>query len=63
MRLTREWLGAVQRLSYVASADIAAEKGSFPLYDRGKYLAGETIKALPEEATHGDRRYGIRIAC
>ncbi|MDP1964498.1 MAG: adenosylcobalamin-dependent ribonucleoside-diphosphate reductase, partial [Reyranella sp.] len=42
VRLTREWLGAVQSFSYLASADIAAEKGSFELYDRTKYLAGET---------------------
>ncbi len=62
VRLTREWLGAVQRLSYIASADIAAEKGSFALYDRGKYLAGETIKALPEEARTAIGRYGIRNA-
>lgn len=62
VRLTREWLGAVQRLSYVASADIAAEKGSFPLYERAKYLAGETIKALPEEARTAIGRYGIRNA-
>lgn len=62
VRLTREWLGAVQRLSYLASADIAAEKGSFPLYDRGKYLGGETIKALPEEARTAIGRYGIRNA-
>jgi len=62
VRLTREWLGAVQRISYMASADIAAEKGSFPLYERGKYLAGETIKALPEEARTAIGRYGIRNA-
>ena len=62
VRLTREWLGAVQRLSYMASADIAAEKGSFPLYERGKYLAGETIKVLPEEARTAIGRYGIRNA-
>lgn len=62
VRLTREWLGAVQRLSYVASADIAAEKGSFPLYERAKYLAGETIRALPEEARTAIGRYGIRNA-
>jgi len=60
VRLTRDWLGAVQRLSYLASADIAAEKGSFPLYDRTRYLAGETIKALPEEVRAAIDRYGIR---
>ena len=60
--LTRAWLGAVQRLSYLASADIAAEKGSFPLYERNRYLAGETIKALPEDARTAIGRYGIRNA-
>jgi ribonucleoside-diphosphate reductase alpha chain len=62
VRLTREWLGAVQRLSYLASADIAAEKGSFPLYDRARYLAGETVRDLPEEARTAIGRYGIRNA-
>src|SRR5215468_9503277 len=62
VRLTRQWLGAVQRLSYLASADIAAEKGSFPLYDRARYLAGETIKALTEDARSAIGRYGIRNA-
>ncbi len=62
VRLTRQWLAAVQRLSYLASADIAAEKGSFPLYDRAKYLAGETIKALPEDVRAAIGRYGIRNA-
>jgi ribonucleoside-diphosphate reductase alpha chain len=60
VRLTRQWLAAVQRLSYLASADIAAEKGSFPLYDRARYLAGETVKALPEEVRSAIARYGIR---
>ena len=62
VRLTREWLGAVQRLSYLASSDIAAEKGGFPLYQQGRYLAGETIKALPDEVRTAIGRYGIRNA-
>jgi len=62
VRLTREWLGAVQRLSYLASADIAAEKGSFPLYQQARYLAGETIKGLPDEVRTAIGRYGIRNA-
>ncbi|MGE5149322.1 MAG: adenosylcobalamin-dependent ribonucleoside-diphosphate reductase [Rhodospirillaceae bacterium] len=60
VRLTRQWLAAVERLSYLASADIAAEKGSFPLYDRARYLSGETVKALPEEVRSAIARYGIR---
>lgn len=62
VELTRQWMGAVQRLSYLASADIAAEKGSFPLFNPGKYLAGETIKALPQEVQDSIKRYGIRNA-
>ena len=62
VRLTRDWLGAVQRLSYLASADIAAEKGSFPLYDRTRFLAGETVRGLPEEVRAAIGRYGIRNA-
>ncbi len=62
VKLTREWLAAVQRFSYLASADIAAEKGSFPLYDRARYLAGETIKALPGDVRSAIGRYGIRNA-
>ncbi|MBV8407089.1 MAG: adenosylcobalamin-dependent ribonucleoside-diphosphate reductase [Alphaproteobacteria bacterium] len=62
VRLTREWLGMVQRLSYLASADMAAEKGSFPMYDRGRYLAGETVRGLSEEVRTAIGRYGIRNA-
>ncbi len=62
VELTRLWLGAVQRLSYLASADIAAEKGSFPLYDKARYLGGETIKTLPDDVRAAIGRYGIRNA-
>src|SRR6185369_268011 len=34
VRLTERWMFEVQRLSYLASAALAAEKGSFPLYDK-----------------------------
>ncbi|MFO1079487.1 MAG: adenosylcobalamin-dependent ribonucleoside-diphosphate reductase [Reyranellaceae bacterium] len=62
VRLARDWLAAVQRLSYLASADLAAEKGSFPLFDRTRFLAGETVRGLPEEVRAAIGRYGIRNA-
>src|SRR5216683_4063842 len=46
---TESWLGAIQREAYLASAALAAEKGSFPLFDRDRYLAGETVIGLDEE--------------
>ena len=45
VELTREWMAAMQRLAYLASAELAAEKGTFPLFDRARYLAGETVEA------------------
>jgi len=60
--LTRTWLGEVQRLSYLASADLAAEKGSFPEFRRGPFLGGETVRGLPEEVRAAIGRYGLRNA-
>ncbi len=60
--LTRRWLGTIQRAAYLASSDLAAEKGSFPLYNAGQYLAGETVRALPEEVRQAIAAKGIRNA-
>ncbi|USB32196.1 adenosylcobalamin-dependent ribonucleoside-diphosphate reductase [Paenibacillus sp. YPG26] len=44
--------GFIARESYLASADIAEEKGSFPAFDAGKYLQSgfmkEMVKEFPE---------------
>jgi ribonucleoside-diphosphate reductase alpha chain len=45
---------------YNASIDLAREKGSFPLFDSDKYLAGEFIKTLPEDIRWKIKKYGIR---
>lgn len=46
--------------SYKASSDLAAEKGSFPLYDRDKYTSGEFISRLSEETQEKIYKQGIR---
>src|ERR671912_515821 len=43
LRLAETWTKAVQRAAYLASAELAAEKGAFPLFDRDKYLGGEAV--------------------
>jgi len=48
--------------SYIASSDIAAEKGSFPKYNKEKYLQGWHIKKLPEEIRKKIAKQGIRNA-
>jgi ribonucleoside-diphosphate reductase alpha chain len=58
--LTEQWLKAVERAAYFASADLATEKGAFPLYDKEKYLAGEKIRGLAPEIRDAISRRGIR---
>ncbi len=45
---------------YLASIDLASEKGSFPLFDPQQYLSGQFIKGLREDILDGIRRHGIR---
>ncbi|MGF1456616.1 MAG: adenosylcobalamin-dependent ribonucleoside-diphosphate reductase [Alphaproteobacteria bacterium] len=62
VRLTREWLGSLRDCAYRASIDLARERGAFPLFDRDAYLAGETIRGLPEAIRTGLAAHGIRNA-
>jgi ribonucleoside-diphosphate reductase alpha chain len=59
---TESWFGTIQREAYLASAGLAAEKDSFPLFDRDRYLAGETVMGLDEEVRVRIARDGIRNA-
>jgi ribonucleoside-diphosphate reductase alpha chain len=56
------WVAAIRREAYLASAALAAEKGPFPLFDRDRYLAGETIRGLDDAVRAEIARLGIRNA-
>jgi ribonucleoside-diphosphate reductase alpha chain len=60
--LTESWMKAIERAAYLASTALAAEKGAFPLFDRDKYLAGETVKGLDEDVRAAIAAHGIRNA-
>ena len=60
--LVERWLGRLRRAAYLASVDLAREKGSFPLFDAGLYLAGETIQALDDDVRAAIAEHGIRNA-
>ena len=62
LRLAEGWMKAVQRAAYLASAEIGAEKGSFPLFDRDKYLAGAAVQELEESVQSEIGRSGLRNA-
>jgi ribonucleoside-diphosphate reductase alpha chain len=60
--LTESWMKAIERAAYLASAALAAEKGPFPLFDREKFLAGETVRGLDEDVRAAIATHGIRNA-
>ena len=59
---TDAWMKALADAAYLASTEIAAEKGSFPLFDADPYLAGETVSARAPAIKDAIRRNGIRNA-
>ncbi len=60
--LTESWMRAIQRHAYLASTELAREKGAFPLFDRDAYLAGETVAGLDADVRDAIARHGIRNA-
>ena len=60
MEFTSRVLQVLRNHCYYASADLASEKGSFPLYDEHKYLAGNFIKTLPENVRERIKMCGMR---
>jgi ribonucleoside-diphosphate reductase alpha chain len=60
--LVEEWMRAIRIAAYRASAELAAEKGPFPLFDRDKYLEGESVRDLDPETRAAIARHGIRNA-
>jgi ribonucleoside-diphosphate reductase alpha chain len=60
--LVQNWLSDISHAAYRASVALAREKGAFPLFDAGEYLARPHIAALPEDIREGIRAHGIRNA-
>lgn len=62
VRLTERWMARLRREAYLASVELAKEKGAFPLFDRDAYLAGETVRQLDEDVRDAIAAHGIRNA-
>jgi ribonucleoside-diphosphate reductase alpha chain len=59
---TERWLHAISRAAYLASVDLAREKGAFPLFDAEAYLASGTMLQMDEDVRDAIREHGIRNA-
>jgi ribonucleoside-diphosphate reductase alpha chain len=60
--LTAGWMKRIARASYLASADLAAEKGAFPLFDAEAFLASGFMQKMDEDVRAAIRAKGIRNA-
>ncbi|NGQ90669.1 adenosylcobalamin-dependent ribonucleoside-diphosphate reductase [Rhodobacter sp. HX-7-19] len=60
--ITDRWMQAIARAAYLASADLAAEKGAFPLFDAEKFLASGALAHMPDDVKSAIRAKGIRNA-
>jgi ribonucleoside-diphosphate reductase alpha chain len=61
--LAERLMAEVAALAYGASAEIAAEKGTFPLYDAQAFLAAPNVARLPEQVRQSIAKHGIRNGC
>ncbi len=61
-RQTERWLHQIARAAYLASAQLAAEKGAFPLFEVEPYLASGTMQGMDEDVRAAVREHGIRNA-
>ncbi|SIO05517.1 adenosylcobalamin-dependent ribonucleoside-diphosphate reductase [Vannielia litorea] len=59
---TEAWLHAIARAAYLASVDLAKEKGPFPLFEAEPYLASGTMAQMDEDVREAIRTHGIRNA-
>ncbi len=63
LSLAETWMAHVQRAAYLASAELAAEKGAFPLYDAERFLARPGVARLAPEVRQAIADHGIRNGC
>ncbi|MEM7471215.1 MAG: adenosylcobalamin-dependent ribonucleoside-diphosphate reductase [Pseudomonadota bacterium] len=61
-RLTEQWLRAIARAAYLASVDLAKEKGPFPLFDADAFLASGAMQDMDEDVRAAIAEHGIRNA-
>jgi len=59
---TEAWMKAIARAAYLASVELAKEKGAFPLFDAEAYLASGTMAQMDDDVRDAIREHGIRNA-
>ena len=58
--LAEQWMAALKVGAYEATAELAHEKGSFPLYDPQRFLAAPNVQKLPQSVRTKLAQHGAR---
>jgi len=59
---TEAWMHRIARAAYLASVEIAKEKGPFPLFDAEMYLGSGALSHMDADVREAIRAHGIRNA-
>ena len=59
---TETWMHQIARAAYLASVELAKEKGSFPLFDVEGYLASGAMQQMDADVRDAIAEHGIRNA-
>jgi ribonucleoside-diphosphate reductase alpha chain len=60
LQLASRWMGLIQNTAYLASSDLAREKGAFPLYDAKQHLASPAFDGLKKAVVKNIEKHGLR---
>lgn len=58
--LVDQWIGALQNAAYFASAQLAAERGAFPLFDKKAHMERPNIQFLNPNVRQAIEKHGLR---
>ena len=56
----KRWMALIERSAYLASAELAAKKGSFPLFDKSAYLKSPQLEHQDGDVRQAISRKGLR---
>ena len=59
---TETWMHQIARAAYLASVELAKEKGAFPLFDAEGYLASGAMRQMDADVRDAIAEHGIRNA-
>lgn len=61
--VAQAWMQTIQNAAYAASAELACERGSFPLFEPTAHLAAPNVCRLAPEVRTSIAKHGLRNGC